>query len=153
MGQNFPAENVQCVVNRFCRMWWSIIMNENDFVLPLLIFWTIGSQDLYSFQDILSYEFWIFLDYPENPFPFHNASLMIFFFRSCTLSHFISMMWPGQPILLLYLTSIDITPVYCKWIIYLKLACLIEHCLWRLQWLVVRVYCKSFTHITWGDTI
>ena len=38
MGKNFPAECFQRVSNWF--MWWSIVMEKNDLVLPLLVFWS-----------------------------------------------------------------------------------------------------------------
>ena len=44
MGWNFLAECFQRVPNWFCRMWWSIVMEKNDFVLPLLVFWSFFKQ-------------------------------------------------------------------------------------------------------------
>ena len=40
---NFPAKCFQNA-NRFGRTWWSIIIQKNDFVLPLSVFWPFFEQ-------------------------------------------------------------------------------------------------------------
>ena len=38
MGYNFPAECFQCASNRFCHMWWSIVMKKKLLCVASFIF-------------------------------------------------------------------------------------------------------------------
>jgi len=41
------------VPNWFCRMWWSIVMEKNDLVLPLLVFWSFFKQRTVQIDQLL----------------------------------------------------------------------------------------------------
>ena len=47
------------VPNWFCRMWWSIVMEKNDLVLPLLVFWSFFKQRTVQIDQLLLIAFGI----------------------------------------------------------------------------------------------
>ena len=50
----FPTERFDRFLDRFCCMWWCIIMKQNYFVLPFLIFWSFFTQSLIQIDHLLS---------------------------------------------------------------------------------------------------
>ena len=50
----FPTERFNRFLDRFCCIWWCIIMKQNYFVLPFLIFWSFFTQSLIQIDHLLS---------------------------------------------------------------------------------------------------